>query len=292
MLALPVASFCLIGQCAPLHRTDWVAMMLCGVGLLMVLPKQDRMRVALKGTMALIVVAIVTVLAVHVVSTVTNKDFSDTMWTRIKTLLPGMETGRAGHAWDTRIGSTMQEVQIWMENPLMGGGLGVQMGRVFSGRMENTGAYFHNSVTASLATTGIFGGAGFICLILSMVAIGRRMIRDQVDRGSVLMGAVAYFAALYMCICSLTGMLFTGRSGMYFGLICGMVFRARDMQAATVAMMQSNGQHDTGMLPLDQYDPLPMQPAFDGQGYMQDDFAATGAMSRGARRHGSEDEWA
>jgi O-antigen ligase len=101
--------------------------------------------------------------------------------------LPGQDT--KAHAWDTRVGSIRQELQIWSKNPIFGEGFEAQLQEVSRGAIENTMAYFHNGWSSQLATTGLAGFGGFMCIIGTMFVVGRRLAMTSWDRGPLMLGA-------------------------------------------------------------------------------------------------------
>ena len=53
VIAAPLACYCLAGNFAPLHRVEWLGLMLCGFGLLTLMPAGSRVVTAIKGMLVL-----------------------------------------------------------------------------------------------------------------------------------------------------------------------------------------------------------------------------------------------
>jgi hypothetical protein len=70
--------------------------------------------------------------------------------------------------------------------------------------------------------------------MISLMVVGYRLARDRVDRGSVLIGIYGLLAGVQLFIFVLCTLIYTARNEMLYGIICGMVFRCRDMQATTL----------------------------------------------------------
>lgn len=231
VIAVPVAVYCVVGQCAPLTRGEWLQILGGMLGLVLLLPKQRRWRALLKGLLFAPILMAALYFAVQLAGEATHKDFAKMMVERVQSMLPTeRETSTESKAWDSRLGSSQQEVEIWLQNPLLGQGFASQLAALSRGRMEDTTAYFHNGWSSVLATTGIFGFAGFVCLMGTMLWVGRRLVFDGRDRGFIMMGVVCFSGGIFLVINTLSSMVWTQRVALLFGIIAGMALRLRDIQ--------------------------------------------------------------
>ncbi len=236
VLTAPIAGYCLLGECAPMARGEWLSMIVCFSGMLLIIPPGKRLRTLLKGLIVGPCLLVTIYLAIQGASDLMHRDFGKIVQDRLYSLLPTERVSeKESKAWDTRLPSMRQEIGLWLENPLTGQGFSAQNGRVLSGKMVNMGAYFHNGWSSVLATTGLFGFVGFWSIIVSMFVIGRRMVRTATDRATILFGALAFFSSLYLFIGALSGMVWGARLALMFGIICGMMFRLRDIQNTSLA---------------------------------------------------------
>lgn len=227
-LAVILAIYCLIGQFAPLSRGEWLEGLACVISLLWLVPSGERLGMMVKGLGMLILMLASLYGAAQLVGVITHKDFAKTMNDRIISLLPGQDV--KAHAWDSRVGSIQQELQIWMKNPIFGMGFEAQLQEVERGAIQNTMAYFHNGWSSQLATTGIFGFAGFMCIIGTMFVVGRRLSLAGWNRGSIMMGAYCFAGSVYLIVLTFSSMIWNSRTALLFGVVCGMTLRLRDIQ--------------------------------------------------------------
>lgn len=240
-LALGIAVYTLAGQCAPLHRGEWVAMAFCGMVLLCLVPSQKRVLSFVKGVGVGVLLVFGLLAAVAVASSLTGRDFmNEVVMKRIYSLLPTERQGTESKAWDTRTGSIKQELAIWLDNPVTGAGFAAADWAAQGGEIMNTGAYNHNGWASVLAKTGLFGFAGSMMIIGSLFVLGYKLAKEQVNKPFTLFGVLAVMSACYMFIGVLAGIVWTTRYAMLFGVICGMAYRCRDMIAALRAEEQEH----------------------------------------------------
>lgn len=231
-LTVVVGGFCVVGQFAPLTRSEWVACMGALACVILLLPHGRRLRGALGFVLLVPVLAGFLFGGVFLASHVTGRDVGTRMTKRIVSVLPGARgedvVGRS-KAWDTRLPGIIKEFNFWTKSPVIGQGFGYTVVRGYMS--EDDGAFNHNVWTSSLATLGIFGFAAYLLPVLGSIVMGMRMVRDRVDRGSVLVGAIGFTAGVYALLIGAGTMSFNVQRGaMCFGLIFGVVMRARAMQ--------------------------------------------------------------
>jgi hypothetical protein len=256
IIAAPLACYCLAGQFAPLHRVEWMGIMFCFAALVVILPAGKRLATAIKGVGVLIVVLVFLVFMVHVVSSMTHRDFDQYVTDRLESLLPTeRKTSKETKAWDTRTDSIKAELDMWLDSPLLGRGYGIQEDLVGQGKVTNWGAFHHNGWCSILAQTGIIGLAGFMICLVGMFVIGRKVVFMAPTKGMRLIGAMAVMGACYEFAEVLGAMAWTSRFALFNGVICGMAFRCYDMmEAVTIEQKLSGGDQHEEMpepLPLD-----------------------------------------
>jgi hypothetical protein len=136
-------------------------------------------------------------------------------------------------AWDSRLPGMKAEMQMFLSNPLFGGGLAVQDGASVD---EGTRSSLrHCSWTAAAAEQGIFGVAAAGLMVFGTGIIGRRMIRTRVDpsvdQTFALVGALGVVACAFFAMQGLTTMSWNQvRYGMPLFIAVGVVLRTRAIQ--------------------------------------------------------------
>jgi len=245
-LAAIIASICLIGQVSPLHRSSWLA---CAVGLvsiLTILPRQRRLRSALVGVSALLVLACSLWVGMYLASQFTGWNFYAKMQERVVSLLPGERYMGEQKAWDTRIGGALQDLGLFATSPVFGRGFGIQ--EYIAGTSTAPGAH-HNAWTDIMAKTGLLGLIPALLVIGGSIVIGRRMVHEQVDRGSILLGALGVITGFYYLTLGMATWSFNSlRGGICLGVTFGVLLRCRAMQLTSAAVWQEEPQFPVGAL--------------------------------------------
>jgi hypothetical protein len=223
--------FCFVGQFATLSRSDWVAVVGALLTLPAVLPREGRFKKVLAFVLAIPVLLAFLWGGVFVASAVMGRDLSTRMTNRVLTALPfarGDDSYTRAKAWDTRLPGVIRELQLFSESPVIGNGFGYTA----TGRVVQDGtAYYHNVWSSSLAATGVAGFAAYLVPLVAVIVIGRRMVLQNVDKGSVLMGVIGFTMGIYLIIHGAATMSFNVQRGaLLMGLLCGVVLRARAMQ--------------------------------------------------------------
>src|SRR5947207_14983907 len=110
IIGLPIACYCIIGNCAPLSRGEWLEVF-CGLlGLVWLLPRERRWPTLFKGLLFAPILALAVYLAIQQASSMMHKDFGQMMLDRVYSILPTpRETTGESKASDTRVGSLGQE---------------------------------------------------------------------------------------------------------------------------------------------------------------------------------------
>jgi hypothetical protein len=229
--AAKIGSFCLLGQFATMSRSDWLAALAAIFSIPFLLPKEGRVRRLAIFVMTTVLLFGLFLGGMYVGGQATGRNLPQLIYKRMLTALPfarGDDSYLSTKAWDTRLPGVFAELKYWLESPIIGQGFGYTDTR----GLEFEGIGFnHNVWTAALATTGIVGFAAYLVPVLGLIVIGRRLVRDRVDKGSVLIGAIGFTTGIYHLIYGGATMSFNVQRGaLLLGLIAGVVFRSRMMQ--------------------------------------------------------------
>lgn len=239
-LAIGLCGFCFIGQLATLSRSDWLATTAGVLAIYFLLPSfrpRGKLVAALVGPP---LIALFVWVGLLVASAATGRDFEKQMADRVVSMLPGERSSPSQKkAWDTRLSSALQELRWWAKSPVTGGGFGIhdaKRGTLSRSQMEGLR---HNTWVSTLAETGILGFGAMACVVIGTVVVGRRVVRDALDRDSVLVGALAVITGSHFLFHGLATMSFNQmRWAIPLGVVCGVILRTRAMQLTQIRMMQ------------------------------------------------------
>jgi hypothetical protein len=252
-LALAIAAFCILGQFATLSRSEWISTGLTVVVSFWFLPHEGRKAAAIKASFAACIMAVVLFVGVQMASSMLGWDFASKMEDKLYSLLPGVTVDvmgkEEGKAWDSRWPGTVREIEIFTEHPIFGAGFA---GSSYEERVLATNiSYNHNAWTATLCQTGLLGFFACVLSVGSCIVVGKRMITDNFDVTTVLIGALGATTGVFFIIYGASTMSFNVlRVAIPLGVVCGVVLRTRAMQ---LALMQS--QHETAGIELVQDQP-------------------------------------
>jgi hypothetical protein len=220
---------CLFGVIAPLNRSDWISLAAALGAIIFLLPRGRRLG-SLMRAMAVGLLVVVTLWSgLFAASKLTGRDFYETFGRRIASILPSDEPHSA-RAWDSRLPGIMCDLEVFRDQPIFGGGFGVQERMAAAGKMGYAQAH-HCPWTDLPAKTG-FMGLLLLCLVIFGPAVlGRRMMRDGVDQSYVLLGAAAVAVAAYSTVLAASTMSINLiRGAIPIGVLVGVIIRAREMQ--------------------------------------------------------------
>lgn len=239
-----VGLYCYIGYASTLSRLGFVILLFGTAATYLLLPHGERFRKFLRSLVFIPILLFACWGSLWVADQVIGRDFAGKVTKHILSLLPGDHEGVNERAWDSRIGGIITEMGIWLRNPLMGQGFGTGETQYLAGRTQGHVAIKHNGWTAFLSETGIFGFVGVVVLIGSMLVIGYRMVHDGTDNTSVLVGALGFMTGVVFFLrCSGT-MITTTRAAIGFGLIAGILIRAREIQESAQVLAQQAASYD------------------------------------------------
>lgn len=228
-IALLVATVCVWGNIAPLNRSDWLAFMISTSAAVLLIPSRTKFISRLvKLLLGWTVLIVVVVAGANVSSMITRSDQGTVLWDRFQTMIPGAGRGDKMKAWDTRVPGIKEELRIWSENVVTGGGFTIQSIR---SNFNEGAAYNHNAWTSTMAQTGLLGLAALVCMFWATYHHGCQLIRSRTQDSLMLMGCLGAAGATYVAVygASTTAWL-TQRGGLLLGVLCGMVLRASSIQ--------------------------------------------------------------
>jgi hypothetical protein len=225
--------FCFAGQMATLSRSDWIAQITAMIAALLLVPRGKRVRGIVVTLVALPLLYFATWGAVALVSQTTGVDFASKLMQKFNSLFISSDTSISQTAYGSRLPGIEQELTLWSSSPLIGKGFAIQE-QDFVKTGQHIMSYRHCAWTSFLAETGIIGFSMVLAMLIATFVIGRRMIRERVDRGSILMGALGCVTAVYAFFIGLTTMSINNlRGAIWMGIVCGAVVRTRAMQLTT-----------------------------------------------------------
>ena len=257
-LAILVCGFCFIGQLATLSRGDWLAVATAVAVVYFLLPAARRGGKVAAAVLGPPVAVACIWIGLFAASAVTGQNFNQKMADRLMSMLPGETPGVKKKAWDTRLASTVVELKWWAGSPLVGRGFGIHEAKFHTLTPDQGMGLRHNSWSSTLAETGIIGFSAMALVVFGTFVVGRRMVRDWTDRGSVLVGALGVVTASIFGVLGVTTFAFNSmRGAIPLGIVCGIVLRARAMQQTALRLQQQQA-----MGYGDGYDDAP-----DGHGY-------------------------
>jgi hypothetical protein len=229
-LAVPLAAVCFVGQFATLARSDWLAL-IAGIMAAVVMMPKYRFRSKLVFAFAVVpIMSVVLLSAIMVASKISGKDVGQKMILRVESLLPGEHEGVKVKAWDTRTGAAVEELKLWIRSPIVGGGFGIHEKNINN---EFAAAFRHNTWTSTLAESGIIGFSAMALMCIGQVVVGRRMVKQRLDRGSVLIGGMGVITGVHFIILSYCTMSFNQvRWAIPVATSFGVVMRCRAIQRA------------------------------------------------------------
>jgi hypothetical protein len=228
-LAWAIAGVCVIGVFATFTRSDWLSTMAGILAVYVIVPRERRAGLAIRGFVAMVILFSFVWGAIFAVSAITGADFAKKAQDRVASILPWTERAseKSMKAWDTRLPGIQKELEMWAASPLMGQGFGSQT----PVNIETHISVRHNAWTSILSEAGLLGFIPVVIAFGAMLRLGRKLVKAHLDHGTMLVGAMAYIAAVHFFVLGMSTMSFNNeRVGIVVGVLCGMVLRARAMQ--------------------------------------------------------------
>ena len=254
-LAVPLCGLCFLGQLAALSRSDWLATAAGVLAIYFLLPSfrpRGKLVAAMIGPP---LIAVFIWIGLFVASAVTGRDFEKEMYNRVVSMLPSQQRAfRETKAWDTRLNAILLELSWWSDSPVIGNGFGIEELKARNLRRSEIEGLRHNTWTTTLAETGVIGFAAMASVVFGCIVIGRRLVRERLDRTSVLIGALGVITGSHFFFHGLSTMSFNQmRWAIPLGVIFGVVLRARAMQLQQIRLIQEQSYDEYP--PEDEYTP-------------------------------------
>jgi hypothetical protein len=243
--------FSYIAYASTLSRSGFLILLIGTASTFMLLPKGERFRKFVRGIIFMPILAFACWGALNLGDSIIGRGFAGKVNKHFMTLIPDSDrSGSDEKAWDSRLGGIAAEIALWARSPLTGQGFGAGETEYLAGHASGGTAFKHNGWTSSLAETGLFGFAGLALLVATLLRLGYKAVHDRIDPGCVLMGAVAFLSGVTFLLRCSTTYAVTSRSALAYGLICGMIIRAREIQETCRALAFQQQQQQQ-----QQYDP-------------------------------------
>jgi hypothetical protein len=107
-------------------------------------------------------------------------------------------------------------------------------------------AFYHNVWISQPALMGIFGFAAYFTPVIALIVVGRRMVFDAFDKGSVLIGAMGATTGIFcLIIGSATMSINSQRGALLFAPIVAVVLKTRMLQLRAMRELEL---YETGEL--------------------------------------------
>jgi hypothetical protein len=238
-VSVVVCGLCFLGQFTTLSRSDWIATLFAVAVVYFLLPAARRGGKVAAAVLGPPVALACLWIGLFAASAVTGQDFNKKMTDRVMSLMPGDTPGVKKKAWDTRLASALVELKWWTESPLIGRGFGIHDVKLHTLTPEQAIGLRHNTWTSTLAETGLIGFSAMALVVGGTFVVGRRMVLDWTDRGSVLVGALGVVTASMFGILGAMTMAFNQmRGAIPLAVVCGVVLRCRAMQQTALKVQQ------------------------------------------------------
>lgn len=236
-LGVALVALCTLGQLSVMNRSDWLAFGAGGASMVVLIPRDRRLRFLaislIGGTITLGVVAA----AVSITSKYTDKDLTTYMTKKLESLSPWGDYSSSDYrkAWETRLPSITNDLTILASNPLLGNGFGAQE-RIMIETGQNPGNFHHNAWTDITAKTGIAGLVAITLTIGGMGVAGRKLVQQSPDPSTRLIGALGVICAAYYAVLGAATMSFNSlQCAMILGCTAGVVLRTYAMHSQAQA---------------------------------------------------------
>ena len=231
-LLIPGILMCLGGYMLTLSRTSAVITALGGVALFAVLPRETRLQNILRTAIAVPLLALFFFGVLQILDKAIGHQFANYVTNHYLSLIPGEREGSkdGSYAWDGRMSGITLELQQWSTSPFIGIGFGSNVARTLSGPNGYETSINHNSWTSGLSQVGLVGFAAEAALLFGTAVVGWRMVRDQEDLPTVLIGLLGYLTSVVFIIRFACSMSASFRMSILFGIVAGAVIRAREVQ--------------------------------------------------------------
>lgn len=259
---------CTLGTTVSLSRSDWAAGFSGLLVAAFLAPVGQRLRQVRRMIAVIPLLFGVLFVGMLITSSVTGQDVVGKMYKRVQSMLPGGNSGETTvKAWDTRLAGIQKDFELFLRNPLLGQGFGIQTSEILRTRQADSASEGHNSWTSTMAETGLLGLTTVATMFIVTWRVGRALVRDAFDRSSLRLGGLAVITCVFCAVHGATTMSWNiARGAIPIGLACGMLLRCRDLQLAAKAQWAGYLDANTQYVTDENGYPAMLQPAFDEYG--------------------------
>jgi hypothetical protein len=229
-LSIALLVICTLGTFSPPHRGAYVTGIMMFLFSTLVMPRVRWGRRLGMAAVGIVFLGATLLGGALVVTQVTGRDFNDYIVNkRLKALNPFYNEETKTTVTGTRLPGILAELRLWSESPLIGKGFAVSAR--FQAEAGIDLGMNHNVWTAALCESGPIGLAAYLVPIFGTMVVGYRMWRDQTDRDTALLGALAAIVGFVAFLWgSLSLSINQQRLAILVGLMFGIAFRCRAMQ--------------------------------------------------------------
>lgn len=230
---------CVLGSLALPHRSEWLCSFATCAYALFFLNRRHFVRTFVVATVASLLVGIAAIISISAISKASGHDYLSYVAQRAMSFLPGQDSSpHVNKPWETRMSGIERELTLWMQNPLLGRGFGIQE----VDQVSHFGtSYHHNVWTSSLAEAGPIELVAMLCLVFGLMVIGQKVISSGVDRIYVLVGAMGSSMGVWGFLMSSTTLSLNWQCpAIIVASMLGLLLRVRSLQLAQLRSLASD----------------------------------------------------
>lgn len=236
-LSLLLIAYCVVGTCATLSRSDWVATAMTVLAGLTLMPRINIGRKVMISVLAVPVLICFALGGMYAAQQISGRDVYAKVSQRLWSIM-GYQSKGVASAEASRLPAVILELQAWGDTPAsvaVGRGYGIitQLNQEdFAG-----GGHRHNSWVGELVETGLLGFGSFALMIFGQIVMGRKMIKRRLDRRTVLVGAMAVVTGVHAFSIGAMTMAFNQvRWGLPAAIMFGVLLRTREIERTLTEM--------------------------------------------------------
>lgn len=231
---------CVLGSLALPHRSEWLCSFATCAYALFFLNRRHFVRTFVVATVASLLVGVAAIVSISAISKASGHDYLSYVTQRALSFLPGQDASpHVNKPWETRMSGIERELTLWMQNPLLGRGFGIQE----VDQVSHFGASYHHNVwTSSLAESGPAELAAMLCLVFGLIVVGQKVISSGVDRIFVLVGAMGSSMGIWGFLMSSTTLSLNWQCpAIIVASMLGLLLRVRALQLAQLQALEPVG---------------------------------------------------
>jgi len=230
---------CVLGSLALPHRSEWLCSFATCAYALFFLNRKNFVRTFVVAAVASLLVGVAATVSISAISKATGHDYMGYVTQRALSFLPGQDLSpNTNRPWETRMPGIERELALWMQNPLLGRGFGIQE----VDQLSHAGASYHHNVwTSSLAEAGPVELAAMLCLVFGLMVVGQKVVSAGVDQIYVLVGAMGSSMGVWGFLMSSTTLSLNWQCpAIIVASMLGLLLRVRSLQLAQLRSLDSD----------------------------------------------------